>query len=183
MPRYEMMYISSMDATAKQVSGLFRKAGARLQAQGGIIRRVDHLGLRPMAYRMRAPMSKKWHEVGRYIRLQFTANPDAVKDFEKLLRRDEDTIRFLTMKQPNLIHQKEYVPAEWTNAMPLDPALTAYVRKGTNLDFFAARTLLEKGILTESELEKLSENVALAPTEEEAEEELESKKLEAPATP
>lgn len=161
MPLYELMYIASAEASAAHVSTLLKKAGKPLQVAGGMVRRVDHLGLRPMAYRMRAPMTKKWHEIGRYLRIQIQSSPDELKRFETKLRQDDETIRFMTLKLTNLAPQKKRVPDAWEHRMPLDPALTAFVRKGTNLDYYAARTLLEKGLLSDAELEQLTANVKI----------------------
>jgi len=157
MPAYEMYIIASIDASAGYLANLIKKTSDKMTATGGVLRRVDHLGLRPLAYRMRAPQTKKWHEVGRYLRIGIQANPAALKEFALRLKSDEETIRLMTLRQKyDLAPYSEYKPAPWVRRMGYDPATTAFIRKGTDIDHFAARTLLQKGKLTPDEIHALA---------------------------
>ena len=161
MPAYEMYVIASMDASAGYMANLIKKTSEKMIASGGVLRRVDHLGLRPLAYRMRSPQTKKWHEVGRYLRIGIQANPVALKEFETRLKNDDETVRLMTLRQKfNLAPYSEWKPAPWNRQMPFDPAITAFIRKDSDLDHFAARTLLQKGKLTPSEVHALAAKYA-----------------------
>lgn len=155
MPWYEIMFIASMDASATHVTNLIKKCGGKLMERGGTLRRVDHLGLRPLAYRIRAPYTKKWHDAGRYIRLGIQASPEVKKEFEETLKYDPEVVRHLTLKHKDVAPVNEYVPAAWNRRKPYDPALMAYLARDSDLDYFTAKTLLEKGKITPEEIEKL----------------------------
>jgi len=172
MPLYELMCITTMEASASHVSGLLKKCGTRLQETGGIIRGVEHLGLRPLAYRMRAPMTKKYHEIGRYLKLDVQASPAGIDEFTKRLRIDDEMIRFLCLKQKNIAPKQERVRPAWKRDTGLDPALGDYLRRTSDLDFYAARTLLQRGKITEEEIRSLGKRYIptpegpVAPTEQ-----------------
>lgn len=96
MPHYEIMCIATATAPSSHLVQLFKKAGTVLQQRHGVFRSIEHFGLRPLAYRMRA--HAKYNEVGRYIRLRVQANPSALKEFEHRLKVDEQVVRFMTFK-------------------------------------------------------------------------------------
>lgn len=145
-----------MDASAGHVSGLLKKCGLRLWEQGGLIRRVDHLGLRPLAYKMRTPATKKWHQMGRYVRLFVQASPPAIEDFQQRLKLDEEMVRHMCLKLSDTVAPiEERVRPPWKRNPGFDPALGEYIRRNSDLDFYAARTLLQKGKITEEEIQAL----------------------------
>lgn len=156
-----MYLITSMDASAGYMANLIKKTSEKMLASGGVLRRVDHLGLRPLAYRMRAPQTKRWHEIGRYLRIAVQANPEAMKDFETRLKQDEETVRLMTLRQKfNVAPYETWKPAPWKHEMPLDPALTAFIRKDSDLDHYAARSLLQTGGLSPEEITELAAKLA-----------------------
>jgi ribosomal protein S6 len=62
----------------------------------GVFRRVENLGTRPLAYRMKAHM--KYNTVGRFVRLFIQASPLLCRDVETRLRVDDNIVRTMTIK-------------------------------------------------------------------------------------
>mmetsp|Transcript_29285 Transcript_29285/g.57482 ORF Transcript_29285/g.57482 Transcript_29285/m.57482 type:complete len:188 (-) Transcript_29285:363-926(-) len=160
MPHYELMFIATKEASAVHITSLLKNCGSRLQDTGGMFRRVQHLGLRPLAYRMRAPMTKKWHEMGRYIQINLQASPMGLQEVEKRLKIDDEVIRHLAIKKKHLAPVEMFQKRSKAVAKPeedLTPELFAYMKRGTNLDYFAARTMLQHGIVNREQMKELQD--------------------------
>ena len=86
MRTYEIVYI--LDGALDQAA-----ADAKLETfhktLGGDVTMVDHWGVRQLAY----PIGKA--ATGYYVVVQVTADPTALPEFERLLRLDEETMRYL----------------------------------------------------------------------------------------
>lgn len=165
MPHYEIMTVASVNATSAGLINLLKKANAELVKSGGILRGVDHLGVRPLAYRMKA--HGKYNEYGRYIRLRIQASPAALKQFEHRLRVDEQIIRWLTLRQ------KWVAPP-----VPTDDPLSAsgkgrlFDSRGrtlpqhSDLDYYVARALLRAGKLTREQVAAMRKRYVEPETDE-----------------
>src|SRR5579883_2097711 len=97
MPLYDIMCIASTTASNAHLVNVLRKSAQTLVSNGGAVRGIEHIGIRPLAYRMKA--SGKFNEMGRYMRFRVQASPTALAAFEKRLRLDEEIVRLLTLKQ------------------------------------------------------------------------------------
>ena len=86
MREYEIVYIldSNLDQDAVDA-----KLEAFHAALGGEITSVDHWGVRQLAY----PIQKS--ETGYYVVVHVSAHPEALPEFERLLKLDEETMRYL----------------------------------------------------------------------------------------
>ena len=88
MRAYEIVYI--LDSALDQAA-----AGAKLEtfhaALGGEITEIDHWGVRQLAY----PIGKA--SAGYYVVVQVTTDPKALPEFERLLKLDEETMRYLVV--------------------------------------------------------------------------------------
>ena len=60
--------------------------------QGGEVVRVDNWGLKNLAYRI------KKNRKGHYVLLNISAPAQAIAEYERLLRVNEDIIRYMTVK-------------------------------------------------------------------------------------
>jgi hypothetical protein len=76
-----------------------------------------------------------------------------MKEVEHRLRVDEEVIRWMTLKQA-LIPSKQSKP-EFLQEPPFSEAEYDLLKKTTNIDYYAARTLLMTGKITKEELETL----------------------------
>ena len=89
MRLYEVVYILDPALLEDAVTAKLEKFHALATSRGGEVAAVDHWGVRQFAY----PIKKLGS--GYYIVAQFTAASDALPEFERLLKLDEEVIRYL----------------------------------------------------------------------------------------
>ncbi|MGH7056515.1 MAG: 30S ribosomal protein S6 [Acetobacteraceae bacterium] len=94
MPLYECVLLARNDATQQQVEALADEITAGMEAGGGTVKKREYWGLRTLAYRI------KKNRKGHYMLLGLDAPPAAVGEMERLLRLNEDVLRFLTIRVP-----------------------------------------------------------------------------------
>jgi small subunit ribosomal protein S6 len=89
MRLYEVVYILDPALDEGAVTAKLEKFHALAVANGGEVTAVDHWGNRQLAYAI------KRHQAGYYAVAQFSAAADALPEFERLLRLDEEVLRYL----------------------------------------------------------------------------------------
>ena len=92
MALYESVIIGRQDLTPSQFETLIDKFISVIESFKGEIKKKEHWGLRNLAYKINK------NRKGHYILLNIDANPEAIFEYERLMRLDEDIIRFLTIK-------------------------------------------------------------------------------------
>jgi len=92
MNKYETVCIVRPDLAEDAVKGIIAKATASLESAGGTVARVDEWGRRKLAY----PIQKK--NEGYYFVLDYTSSPEGSKEVERLLRLNEDVLRYQTIR-------------------------------------------------------------------------------------
>ena len=92
MALYESVIIGRQDLTPSQFETLIDKFISVLGSFKGEIKKKEPWGLRNLAYKINK------NRKGHYILLNIDANPEAILEYERLMRLDEDIIRFLTIK-------------------------------------------------------------------------------------
>ena len=86
MRPYEIVYVLD---SALEREAVDAKLDAFHAVLGGEITAIDHWGARQLAY----PVRKS--KTGYYVIVQVTADPEALPEFERLLKLDEETMRYL----------------------------------------------------------------------------------------
>lgn len=89
MRLYEVVYILDPALLEDAATAKLEKFHALATSQGGEVTAVDHWGVRQLAY----PIKKLGS--GYYVVAQFTANSEALPEFERLLKLDEEVVRYL----------------------------------------------------------------------------------------
>jgi small subunit ribosomal protein S6 len=89
MRLYEVVYILDPALDESAVNSKLDKFHELATANGGEVAAVDHWGSRQLAY----PINKK--KSGYYVVAQFTAASEALPEFERLLKLDEEVMRYL----------------------------------------------------------------------------------------
>lgn len=89
MRLYEVVYILDPALLEDAVTAKLEKFHALATAKGGEVAAVDHWGVRQLAY----PINKL--QSGFYVVAQFTAEAEALPEFERLLKLDSEVIRYL----------------------------------------------------------------------------------------
>lgn len=92
MTNYESVLIARQDLGASQVNNLIANLSEVLKKEGGEVVKVDNWGLKNLAYRI------KKNRKGHYVLLNITAPAKAIFEYERLMRLNEDVIRYMTIK-------------------------------------------------------------------------------------
>ena len=92
MALYESVIIGRQDLTPGQFEALLEKFIAVIQSFKGEIKKRENWGIRNLAYKINK------NRKGHYMLLNIDGPPEAIQEYERLMRLDEDIIRFLTIK-------------------------------------------------------------------------------------
>lgn len=92
MANYESVLIARQDLGASQVNDIVSNLSNVLQKEGGEVVKIDNWGLKNLAYRI------KKNRKGHYVLLNITAPAKAIFEYERLMRLNEDIIRYMTIK-------------------------------------------------------------------------------------
>ena len=92
MPIYETVFITRQDLGAAQVEQLTKDYSKVLTDMGGKILKTEQWGLRTFAYRINK--AKKGH----YTLLESECAGAAIIEMERLMRNNEDIVRYMTVK-------------------------------------------------------------------------------------
>jgi small subunit ribosomal protein S6 len=96
MPLYECVLIARNDITQQQVDTITDTLTAQLEADGGSVKKREYWGLRSLAYRI------KKNRKGHYMLLGLDTPPAALNEMERQLGLNEDVLRFLTIRVPEI---------------------------------------------------------------------------------
>ncbi len=92
MANYESVLIARQDLGAAQVNTLVSDLSEVIKKEGGEVVKVDNWGLKNLAYRI------KKNRKGHYVLLNIVAPSSAITEYERLIRLNEDVIRYMTVK-------------------------------------------------------------------------------------
>ena len=92
MPLYECVLIARNDVTQQQVDTIADGITEQLGTDGGEVKKREYWGLRSLAYRV------KKNRKGHYMLLGMDAKPAFIQEMERLLRLNEDVLRFMTLR-------------------------------------------------------------------------------------
>ncbi|MDX9859975.1 MAG: 30S ribosomal protein S6 [Rhodospirillales bacterium] len=96
MPYYENVFIARQDISATQVDSLADAFTSTIEGMGGKVAKREYWGLRNLAYRV------KKNRKGHYVLLNLDAPAEAVHEMERLMRINEDVLRYLTVRVDEL---------------------------------------------------------------------------------
>ena len=99
MALYESVIIGRQDLTTSQFETIIEKFISVIVSLKGEIKKRESWGLRNLAYKINK------NRKGHYILLNIDGPAEAIVEYERLMRLDEDIIRFLTIKI-NFIDEK-----------------------------------------------------------------------------
>jgi small subunit ribosomal protein S6 len=102
MAFYESVFIARQDLGATQVATLAKDLSEVVANNGGEVVRVDNWGLKNLAYRI------KKNRKGYYVILNLNAESKAVNELERVMRFNEDIIRYLTVKVEAISEEAAY---------------------------------------------------------------------------
>ena len=91
MALYESVIIGRQDLTPNQFEELINEFIKIIESYKGVIKKRENWGLRNLAYKINK------NRKGHYILLNIDSASDAIVEYERLMRLNEDIIRFLTI--------------------------------------------------------------------------------------
>ncbi len=92
MALYESVIIGRQDLTPGQFETLLEKFITVIESFKGEIKKRENWGIRNLAYKINK------NRKGHYMLLNIDGPPEAIQEYERLMRLDEDIVRFLTIK-------------------------------------------------------------------------------------
>lgn len=92
MTNYESVLIARQDLGTSQVNNIVSELSDVIKKEGGEVVKVDNWGLKNLAYRI------KKNRKGYYVLLNIVAPAQAISEFERRVRLNEDVIRYMTVK-------------------------------------------------------------------------------------
>ena len=92
MALYESVIIGRQDLTPNQFEELIDEFIKIIEAYKGVIKKRENWGLRNLAYKINK------NRKGHYVLLNIDSSSDAIIEYERLMRLNEDIIRFLTIR-------------------------------------------------------------------------------------
>ena len=92
MALYESVIIGRQDLTPNQFEELVDEFIKIIETYKGVIKKRENWGLRNLAYKINK------NRKGHYVLLNIDSSSDAIIEYERLMRLNEDIIRFLTIR-------------------------------------------------------------------------------------
>ena len=92
MQKYESVLIARQDLGASQVNNIVSDLSEVIKKEGGEVVRVDNWGLKTLAYRI------KKNRKGHYVLINISAPANAIAEYERVMRFNEDIIRYMTLR-------------------------------------------------------------------------------------
>ena len=92
MNKYETVFIINPNVEESGVKSLIEKFSTLINNDGKV-EKVDELGKRKLAYEI-----KKFKE-GIYVAISFDANPQLIKELERIYRITDDVIKFIVVRK------------------------------------------------------------------------------------
>ena len=92
MALYESVILGRQDLTPSQFEELVDGFIKIIESFKGVIKKRENWGLRNLAYKINK------NRKGHYVLLNIDSSSDAIIEYERLMRLNEDIIRFLTIR-------------------------------------------------------------------------------------
>jgi small subunit ribosomal protein S6 len=89
---YESLFIVKPDVPDEEVDQRLEGLRTNLVSTGATVDKLEKWGKRRLAYKI-----DKYRE-GAYVLIQFTAGPEAVKEFERRLRVSDIVLKYITVR-------------------------------------------------------------------------------------
>jgi small subunit ribosomal protein S6 len=116
---YEELFIAKPDAPEEELDQFVEQMRSMITTAGGTVDKIERWGKRRLAYRV-----DKYRE-GNYVLVQFSSNPETVKEFERRLRVADVVIKFLTVRIDETLKRLEKRKKHREKRAARKPAMTA----------------------------------------------------------
>ena len=92
MKKYELLFVVKPTLTEEEIATQIANVKASIEKDGGDIVITDDMGMKKLAYEV-AKVNR-----GYYTVFYFNANPASIKEIERLIRLNENILKFMTVK-------------------------------------------------------------------------------------
>ncbi|MCB9988220.1 MAG: 30S ribosomal protein S6 [Rhodospirillales bacterium] len=96
MPYYETVFIARQDLSSAQVEAMTEQFCQIIKDGGGKIHKTENWGLRTLAYKINK------NRKGHYVLIESDTPAPAVLEMERLMRLNEDVMRYMTIREDAL---------------------------------------------------------------------------------
>ena len=92
MKHYELLFVVKATLTAEEIAAQIATVKASIEKDGGEIVSTNDMGMRKLAYEVNK------NNRGYYTVFYFKSNPANIMEIERLLRLNENILKFMTVK-------------------------------------------------------------------------------------
>lgn len=92
MKNYETIFIMKTDITQEQTNDVISKVEKYIKENGTITKTINY-GKKKLAYEI------KKQEHGYYYLIEFTAEPEAIPELERIYRITDEILKFMTIRK------------------------------------------------------------------------------------
>lgn len=92
MNKYETIFIVNPNVQEEGIKALIQKFSEIINNDGKVLE-VEEMGKKKLAYEI------KKNKEGYYVVINFEANPELIKELERIYRITDDVIKFLTINK------------------------------------------------------------------------------------
>ena len=92
MKQYELLFVVKPTLTEEEIASEIATVKASIEKDGGDIVTTDDMGMKKLAYEV-AKANR-----GYYTVFYFNANPASINEMERLIRLNENILKFMTVK-------------------------------------------------------------------------------------
>lgn len=93
MNKYELALVVNAKIEDDTRAAVVEKAKEYVTRNGGTITEVEEWGKKKLAYEI------KKHKEGNYVVINFEANPERIKELERIYRITDEVIKFIVVKK------------------------------------------------------------------------------------
>jgi small subunit ribosomal protein S6 len=104
MPLYELIYFIKPNASLATVAECMKVKANKIFDHGGVIRKMENMGIMPLAYPMFRHREK--HFKARWIVMLFDASPRCVNELRQQIASDMNVFRWAFYKQKDPLRDK-----------------------------------------------------------------------------
>lgn len=104
MPLYELIYFIKPGAALPAVAECMKLKASKILDHGGVIRKMDNMGIMPLAYPMYRHREK--HFKARWIVMLFDGSPKLVHELNQHISADMNVFRWVFYKQKDTLRDK-----------------------------------------------------------------------------
>ena len=92
MNKYETVFIVNPNVEEERIKALIQKFSEIINNDGNVLE-VEEMGKKKLAYEINK------NKEGYYVVINFEANPELIKELERVYRITDDVIKFLTINK------------------------------------------------------------------------------------